>query len=177
MPTLHPPVGASDHISGDLNAPIVLVEYGDYQCPACGAAYPLVKQIQKQFGKEVCLVFRNYPLVNAHPQAQPAAVVAEFAAQHGKFWEAHDALYENQRGLGEHFYVQLVQSLGLSTAELQKAVQADAFEPKIRGDIDSGDRSGVNGTPTFFINGERFDSPRGFGDLGPVIEELLRPTR
>ncbi|QNP47190.1 DsbA family protein [Diaphorobacter aerolatus] len=177
MSTLHMPVSADDHVAGNPKAPIVLVEYGDYQCPACGAAYPLVQQIQQKFGDDVCLVFRNFPLVDMHPQAQSAAVVAEFAAKHGKFWEAHDALYENQRSLGESFYVELVNSLGLSSDDLKQAMQTDAFEQRIRRDIDSGLRSGVNGTPTFYVNGERFDTPGGFNDLPQVLEEMLRPTR
>lgn len=176
MSDLHPAVSSSDHISGDTNAPIVLVEYGDYQCPYCGAAYSAVKAIQKRFGKDVCLVFRNFPL-SMHPQAQNAAVVAEFAAKHGKFWEAHDALYEHQRELGAPMYAELVKSLGLSEKDLQSALQNDEFEDRIRADIESGKRSGVNGTPAFYINGEKFDSPGGFQDLEPVIEELLRPTR
>lgn len=177
MSQLQPAASAQDHISGDLNAPIVLVEYGDYQCPYCGKAYAVVKQVQKQFGKDVALVFRNFPLVSMHPEAQNAAVVAEFAGKHGKFWEAHDALYENQRSLGMPFYKQLVKLLGLSEQDLQTAMQSDAFEQRLRGDIESGMKSGVNGTPSFYINGEKFVTPGGYNDLAPVIEELLRPTR
>ncbi|QIL82778.1 thioredoxin domain-containing protein [Diaphorobacter sp. HDW4A] len=176
MSQLHPAVSSRDHISGDTSAPIVLVEYGDYQCPYCGAAASIVQGIQKRFGKELCFVFRNFPL-SMHPEAQNAAVVAEFAAKHGKFWEAHDALYANQRLLGGPFYVQLVKSLGLSEADLEQSLQKDEFESRIREDIAGGERSGVNGTPAFYINGEKFDSPGGFQDLEPVIEELLRPTR
>ena len=177
MPKLHTPVSDKDHISGDLNAPIVLVEYGDYQCPYCGMAYPIVKQVQQRFGKDVCFVFRHFPLVNAHPEAQNAAIVAEFAGMHGKFWEAHDALYENQEQLGSRLYMQIMESLGLPLKELQQAISEDEFEAPLRADIEGGLRSGVNGTPCFFINGERFDSPGGAADLEPVIEELLRPTR
>ena len=91
MTDLAVPVSASDHILGKPDAQVVLVEYGDYQCPYCGKAYPVVKQIAQQFADQVCVVFRNYPLAQAHAQALPAAVTAEFAAQHGKFWQAHDA--------------------------------------------------------------------------------------
>ncbi len=174
MSRLHTPVSSDDHIAGDPNAPIVLVEYGDYQCPYCGQAYAVLKQIHKRFGKNVTLVFRNFPLTDAHPQAQNAAIVAEFAGKHGKFWEAHDALYENQRSLGDAFYVQLIQSLGLSVQDLQRDMQNNAFEQRIRRDIESGMRSGVNGTPAFYVNGEKFDTPGGFNDLPDVIEELLR---
>ncbi|MBF5005377.1 DsbA family protein [Diaphorobacter caeni] len=176
MSQLHPDVSSRDHISGDTRAPIVLVEYGDYQCPYCGAAAAIVQRIQKRFGNELCFVFRNFPL-SMHPEAQNAAVVAEFAARHGKFWEAHDALYANQRSLGGPFYVQLVKSLGLSESDLEQALRNDEFEERIRDDIASGERSGVTGTPAFYVNGEKFDAPGGFQVLEAVIEELLRPTR
>lgn len=174
---LHTPVSPADHIKGSANAPIVVVEYGDYQCPHCGAAHHELKRSLQGFGKDVALVFRNFPIVDSHPEAQNAAIVTEFAATHGKFWEAHDALFEHQQSLGDAYYARLVESLGLSLGDLQKAIATDAFEKRIRTDIEGGLRSGVNGTPTFFINGERFDSPGGYQDLAPVIEELLRPTR
>ncbi|MPM59505.1 hypothetical protein SDC9_106349 [bioreactor metagenome] len=118
-------------------------------------------------------MFRNFPLP-MHPEAQNAAVVAEFAAKHGKFWEAHDALYENQRALGGAMYVDLVKSLGLSPHELGQALEDDTFEERIGTDIQSGERSGVDGTPAFFINGEKLNSPGGYNDLPAVIEALLR---
>ena len=177
MSTLRIPVSSSDHSQGPADAPVTLVEYGDYQCPYCGEAYDVIKQLQARFGNKLRFVFRNFPIVEAHPQAAAAAITAEYAGSHGKFWEAHDALYEHQRELGAPMYAELVKSLGLSEKDLQSALQNDEFEDRIRADIESGKRSGVNGTPAFYINGEKFDSPGGFQDLEPVIEELLRPTR
>ena len=174
MTDLAVPVSASDHILGKPDAQVVLVEYGDYQCPYCGKAYPVVKQIAQQFADQVCVVFRNYPLAQAHAQALPAAVTAEFAAQHGKFWQAHDAVYENQRALGPAFYVELLQSLQLPVDAFKTAIENDAFEAKIRADIDSGDRSGVNGTPAFFINGQAFQPRGGFDDVARHVEALLK---
>ena len=174
MPKLHTPVSDKDHISGDLNAPIVLVEYGDYQCPYCGDAYGIVKQVQQRFGSRMRLAFRNFPLTEIHPQAMAAAVLAEYAATHGKFWQAHDALYENQRALGPAFYVELLQSLQLPVDAFKTAIENDAFEAKIRADIDSGDRSGVNGTPAFFINGQAFQPRGGFDDVARHVEALLK---
>ena len=174
MSGLRIPVSDKDHIEGAAGAAVTLVEYGDYQCPYCGKAYPVVKQIAQQYADQVCVVFRNYPLAQAHAQALPAAVTAEFAAQHGKFWQAHDALYENQRALGPAFYVELLQSLQLPVDAFKTAIENDAFEAKIRADIDSGDRSGVNGTPAFFINGQAFQPRGGFDDVARHVEALLK---
>src|SRR5579871_499235 len=93
------PVTDNDHIQGNEHAPITLVEYGDYECPYCGQAYPIVKKIQKYFGENLRFVFRNFPIVDSHPHAGIAAMAAEFAATQGKFWEMHDVLYENQEYL------------------------------------------------------------------------------
>ena len=172
MSKLAVPAGTNDHVLGDLKAPVVLVEYGDYQCPYCGQAAVVVQQAVREFGAKLCVVFRNYPLT-MHPQALPAAVVAEFAAKHGKFWPAHDALYANQKQLGAEFYGELLQQLGLSVDAFGQDVAADAFEAKIRADIDSGNRSGVQGTPAFFINGEAYAPRGGFDDLLNPIRALL----
>jgi protein-disulfide isomerase len=159
MTTLKIPVGPKDHAQGDASAPVTLVEYGDYQCPYCGAAYPIVKQLQEQFGKDLRFIFRNFPIAEMHPNAMSAASTAEYAAVNGRFWEAHDALYENQRQLGLPLYEELVTELGLLPADLRVALESGTFEEKIRSDFTGGVRSGVNGTPSFFINGTRFDGP------------------
>jgi protein-disulfide isomerase len=98
-------VSEKDHRQGDKNAPCTLVEYGDYQCPSCGQAYPIVKRVQKHFGKRLSFVFRNFPLTQLHPYAEPAAETAEFAGAHEKFWEMHDLLYENQDRLDDELLV------------------------------------------------------------------------
>lgn len=172
MSKLAVPVGADDHVLGDPKARVVLVEYGDYQCPYCGQAAPVVQQAVREFGADLCVVFRNFPLT-MHPQALPAAVVAEFAAKHGQFWPAHDALYANQKRLGAELYGELMQQLGLPVDQFQQDVEADAFEAKIRADIDSGNRSGVQGTPAFFINAESYALRGGFDDLLNPIRALL----
>ena len=172
MTTLKIPVGPQDHAQGDATAPVTLVEYGDYQCPYCGAAYPEVKQLQQRFGKDLRFVFRNFPIAELHPQAMSAAATAEFAGTRGHFWEAHDALYENQQQLGMPLYAALATGLGLPTTELLIAIESGAFEPKIRSDFTGGVRSGVNGTPSFFINGTRFDGP-DFEDMANMIGEAI----
>src|SRR3954468_25087996 len=114
------PVSADDHVQGDLDAGVVLVEYGDYQCPHCGHAYPIVKRVQKHFGKKLAFAYRNFPLNEIHPQAQDAAETAEFAGSKGKFWEMHDAIFENQEALSDEMLLELARRLGLSAPDLQK---------------------------------------------------------
>ena len=151
------PVGERDHIQGPANAPVTLVEYGDYECPYCGQAHPIVKQLQERLGDKLRFVFRNFPLSTMHPHAEEAAEAAETAAAHGKFWEMHDLLYENQEDLDAEELLAYAATLGLNTSrftiELAKHTQA----ARVREDFLSGVRSGVNGTPTFFINGIRHD--------------------
>ncbi len=115
-------VSAKDHRQGDKDAPCTLVEYGDYQCPSCGQAYPIVKRLQKHFGKRMSFIFRNFPLTQIHPYAEPAAETAEFAAAHEKFWQMHDLLYENQGRLDDELLVELAQTLQLVPAQLLKAL-------------------------------------------------------
>jgi protein-disulfide isomerase len=173
MGTLKVPVGPADHIQGDENAACTLVEYGDYQCPHCGRAYPIVKRVQKHFGERLRFVFRNFPLSQMHPNAESAAEVSEFAAAHGKFWEMHDLLFENQNRLGIELYAELAQQLKLAPADPSAALQKKEYLSKVRSDFSGGVRSGVNGTPTFFINGQRHDAPVEYGDLVAAIEAAL----
>ncbi len=159
------PVTAADHIQGSEHAPLTLVEYGDYECPYCGLAYPIVKQIQKHFGKRLRFVFRNFPIVDSHPHAGIAAAAAEFAATQNKFWEMHDLLYENQEYLNLPDLLKYAKSLGLSEVDLQAAIENNTFVDKIQNDFMSGVRSGVNGTPTFFINGNRHNDSFDYENL------------
>jgi protein-disulfide isomerase len=149
---------------------MVLLEYGDYQCPYCGAAYPIVKRIQKKLGTRLKFVFRNFPITNSHPQAQWAAEMAEAAAEQGRFWEMHDYLYENQRSLGdEGFFARHAKELNMDVARLEREIAQHVHSPRVQEDYMSGIRSGVNGTPTFFINGVRYD---GYPEFGPLISAL-----
>lgn len=166
-------VTANDHSQGEPDAAVTLVEYGDYQCPACGDAYPVVKQLQQRFGRDLRFVFRNFPLVEAHPQAQAAAETAEFAGAQGFFWQAHDALFENQQALSRPLYDELVEELGLSAAELRQAFDDGRYRPRVRADFSGGVRSGVNGTPSFFINGRRHDADYDFDSLSEAIDSNL----
>ena len=151
------PMPDRDHIQGPVDAPIKLLEYGDYECPYCGQAYPIVKEIQERLGKRLCFAFRNFPLTNSHPRAEHAAEAAEAAGAQGRFWEMHDSLYENQDGLEDEQIAGYAAELGLNAQKLISEVTSGAHLPRIREDFRSGAHSGVNGTPTFFINGVRYD--------------------
>ena len=169
MSVLGVPASAQDHVAGNLAAPVVLVEYGDYQCTACGEAFSLVKRLQQRFGSSLCVVFRHFPLQLSHPQAWAAAVTAEYAGTYGRFWQAHDALYSAQPQLGEEFYRELARELGLSEEGLVAAQEDPAFRQRIQADIDSGMRSGVTGTPSFLINDRVFLPRQHFEELYEAI--------
>jgi len=174
-PRLTLPVGERDHSEGPQDAPMVLVEYGDYQCPYCGAAYPIVKKIQKELGTRLKFVFRNFPITNSHPQAQWAAEMAEAAAAQGRFWQMHDYLYENQRSLGdEGFFASYAKKLNMDVARLEREIAQHVHSARVQEDFMSGIRSGVNGTPTFFINDQRYD---GYPELGPLVSALEKAKR
>ena len=151
------PLAERDHIQGSINAPLALVEYGDYECPYCGEVYPLVKALQKRLGNRLCFAFRNFPLVNSHPHAEHAAEAAEAAAAHGKFWEMHDVLYENQDALEDENLRNYASLLGLDANRLIRDVMSGAHASRLREDFISGERDGVNGTPAVFVNGVRYD--------------------
>jgi protein-disulfide isomerase len=169
MSTLKVPVTPHDHILGPLNAPVTLVEYGDYECPACGAAHPVVNLVREQFGKKLRFVFRHFPLNQIHPNAEAAAESAEFAGAHDQFWAMHDGIYENQDRLGLPVFFALADALGLSELELRDALINGTYRSAVRSHFLGGVRSGVNGTPTFFINGVRHDGSFAYEDLVEAI--------
>jgi protein-disulfide isomerase len=157
---------------------MVLVEYGDYQCPYCGAAYPIVKRIQKSLGTRLRFIFRNFPITNAHPHAQWAAETAEAAAAQGKFWEMHDFLYEHQASLGEGpDFTQFERKIKLDVDELERGVAQHLYVGRVQEDFMSGVRSGVNGTPTFFIDGVRYDGYPEYAPLVAALEEAEKASR
>ena len=171
MAKLKMPVTADDHSQGPAEAKITLVEYGDYQCPDAGMAYPMVKKLQKHFGKELRFVYRNFPLVEIHELAEPAAEAAEFAASQGKFWEMHDAIFEHQRRLSFESLVKLAEGLRLDGKKAAAAIANQEFAERIGADVDGGKRAGVHGTPTFFINGMEYEGEWAYEELLAAIEE------
>jgi len=171
MAKLRVPVGPGDHVQGPADAPVTLVEYGDYECPHCGRAYPMVKALQKEFGNRLRFAFRNFPLRELHPHAEAAAETAEFAAEHKKFWEMHDLIFENQSALSERLLGQLAERLGLDANALRESLRSGEFSERVAHDFSGGVRSGVNGTPTFFINGARHDNSYDFATLADAIKK------
>jgi protein-disulfide isomerase len=174
---LKDPVSNDDHIQGKKNASITLVEYGDYECPYCMHAYPVVKQIQEHFGTKLRFVFRNFPLTEIHPFAESAAQTAEYAGSEGLFWEMHDLIYENQNDLSLELLLELTKRLNLSQEKLKVVLEKHSFAPKIQKDFIGGVKSGVNGTPTFFINDYRYPGPVEFEDLVLAINELTQKIK
>lgn len=175
-PRLKLPVSDSrDHIQGSSSAKATLLEYGDYQCPFCGEAYWIIKKIQKRFGNELRFVFRNFPLSEAHPYAEVGAELAEAAGAQGKFWEMHDYLYENQPHLANlNFFIQYAENtLKLDGNRIREEVVSHAYTPRIKEDFLSGIRSGVNGTPTLFINDLRHNGDYEYEVLEEAIEDAM----
>lgn len=173
MATLKLPVTPEDHIQGNEHSPAILVEYGDYECPHCGRAYRIIQRVQKHFGKRLGFVFRNFPLKEMHPNAEVAAEAAEFAAAQARFWEMHDGIFEHQETLSLPLLLELAETVGLSVNDLEGALTRGEYAPRVKSDFIGGARSGVNGTPTFFINGHRHDGPFEFEDLVAAIDARL----
>ncbi|MET0465852.1 MAG: thioredoxin domain-containing protein [Chitinophagaceae bacterium] len=173
--SLKPPVSAQDHIQGNPGATIELVEYGDYQCPHCGHAYPIIKQAQDALGDKLKFVFRNFPLSEIHPEARLAAVAAEAAAKQDKYWEMHDIIFENQQHLKKANLLEYARRLDLDISRFQQDLDSPDLMDIVEEDFESGVRSGVNGTPTFFVNGRKYGGswePEDFiRYLGSRIEE------
>lgn len=170
MSTLRVPVGPDDHVDGPLQAPLTLVEYGDYECPFCRQAYPEIKRIQRSLGEQMRFVFRHFPLHEAHPHALQAAEAAEAAGAQGQFWKMHDLLFENQHALSEPALLSYAEQLGLDLPSFTIQLQEHRFLPRIRRDFIGGVRSGVNGTPTFFISGLRHKGTATFDALMTAIQ-------
>ncbi len=154
---LKPPVNEHDHTSGSNSAPVTLVEYGDYQCPHCGHAYPLIKQIQEKLGDDLRFVFRNFPLSEMHPQALMAAIATEAAAKQHAYWPMHDIIFENQQKLSGDNLLKFAATLHLDTKAFARDMEDKVQQQKVEDDFESGIMSGVNGTPTFFVNGSRYN--------------------
>jgi protein-disulfide isomerase len=147
----------TDHVRGSIDALISIVEYGDYECPYTGMAYPIVKEIMKKFNNKVYFVFRNFPLNDIHPNAQHSAEAAEAAAAQDKFWEMHDYLFEHQKALDDSHLLQYAERLGLDTNKFKNEMSGHAYVPLIKESLKSGIDSGVQGTPTFFVNGNLYE--------------------
>jgi protein-disulfide isomerase len=173
MATLRVPVSSLDHIEGSEDALVTLVEYGDFQCPHCRAAHPVVEKLQRHFGEKLRFAFRHFPLTEIHPYAAAAAESAEFAGAHQRFWEMHDGIYENQDRLDFQLLFILAGNLSLSAPSLEQALAKGQYKPKVEQDFLGGVRSGVNGTPGFFINGRRHDGGYDYSDMAEAIDDAM----
>jgi protein-disulfide isomerase len=160
-----------DHVQGPADAAVTLVEYGDYECPYCGAAYPIIKEVQARMGARLRFVFRNFPIATSHPHAEQAAEAAEAAAAQGRFWEMHDLLYENQKRLRDDDLRGYAEKLGLDIDLFDRELVEYVHTARVHEDFMSGVRSGVNGTPTFYIDGVRYNDSY---DLETLLAALQR---
>ena len=180
MSVLRVPVNPRDHRRGAANAIVTLVEYGDYQCPLCAAANPVVRVLENRYSQALCVVFRHFPLVEVHPFAASAAEAAEYAGDHGRFWEMHDAIFANQHRLSAQLLFAIAGTLNLSQIGLRDSIARSLHADKIRADFIGGVRSGVNGTPTFFVNGLRHEGGFSAPELSASIQtvmDALAPVR
>ena len=173
MSSLRTAVSSNDHMQGKATASIELVEYGDYQCPHCGHAYPIVKRIQKKMGGSLQFVFRNFPLAESHPNAVHAAIASEAAGLQHKFWEMHDHLFEYQSRLDDESLVKYAARLTLDVEQFEDDFARPELMQKVDADFESGVRSGVNGTPSFFINGEKYNGSWDEETLLSYLQAML----
>jgi protein-disulfide isomerase len=171
--SLRVPVSDNDHSEGDKNAAIVLIEYGDYECPHCGAAYPVIKKLQKHFGSKLRFIFRNFPIAESHPHAVTAAYVAEASALQGKFWPVHDLIYEHQQNLSTQLLLSLAESAGVDIKKLSQDISTPAVTDRVEKDLEGGARSGVNGTPSFFVNGYKYEGYHEYDRMRKDLESVL----
>lgn len=174
MSQLRVPVGPDDHVQGNPKASVTVVEYGDFECPYCGTAYPVLKELQRRVGDGMRFVFRNFPLSESHPHALVAAEASEAASTQGQFWPMHDMLYEHQSALGLAQLRAYAKTLQLDVARFSKDLDTHAFRTTVEEQFRGGIRSGVNGTPTLFINGVRYD---GAFELEAIVAAVQLAAR
>ena len=172
---LHTPVSERDHVRGSLRAPVVLVEYGDFESAHCAAAEPAVGYLRNHMGEGMAFVYRHFPVADVHPFAEIAAEASEAAAAQGKFWEMHDIIFANQDALQADDLVAYAEALGLDPDRFADELSAHVYLPRIRTDFSEGVRSGVTGTPTFFINGVRYDGARDPQVMLDMLDEAAQP--
>lgn len=172
---------ATDHVKGNPTAKVVLVEYSDFQCPACGAYYPLVRRIADDYANDIAFVYRHFPL-QQHPNAIPAAQAAEAAALQGKFWEMHNMLFEHQDAWAgaanpADIFRGYARELGLTEEQFRKDYDADAGRDRAKEDFQGGLGAGVNATPTFFLNGTKIENPRSYEEFKTVLDAAIAKNR
>ncbi|HTR18683.1 MAG TPA: thioredoxin domain-containing protein [Candidatus Paceibacterota bacterium] len=179
--TTVPAIDSTDHVKGDTNSKVSVIEYGDFECPACGEWEPIVEQVEADYGNRVEFVFRNFPLYQIHPNAKIAAQAAEAAGLQGKYWEMHDLLYKNQNNwvnasnnsVVSQFFDGYAQSLGLDVTKFNADITSSAVIARVQRDIDSGDTAKIDHTPTFFVDLAQIQNPTGLQQFEQVIDQAL----
>ncbi len=169
------PLDTDDHVIGPIDAPVGLIEYGDYECPYCAQADIVVAEILAHFEKPLLYAFRHFPLADIHSHAEHAAEAAEFAGAGGKFWEMHRMLFEHQKALDDDALMTYADALGLDPRALAAALAEAAYAPRVKRDVESGLLSGVRGTPTFFINGALYEGPHTYHGLTFALSAAAEP--
>jgi protein-disulfide isomerase len=169
---LIPEPGRNDHVRGSLDAPVVLTEFADFECPFCGDAAAVLESVLEKYGSRVALVFRHYPLP-MHPHAAAAAEAAEAAGAEGKFWEMYDQLFRHQQALTERDVRDYAQAIGVPADRVTDAIENQRYRAKIEQDVAAGDESGVEGTPALFINGFAYEGEVSLAELSETIEAAL----
>ncbi len=176
-PTLTVPVGPDDWSVGPDDAPVTFVEYGDFECPHCAGMEPTLHELRRLAGPGMRFVYRHFPLTSSHPHAASAAEASEAAGVQGAFWPMHDTLFANQQALADNELVEYAAALGLDAGAVASALASHAYEPNVREDFMSGVRSGVSGTPTFFINGVRYDGDYELDAISRAVRKAARTAR
>jgi protein-disulfide isomerase len=166
-------VKKNSNVLGSRDAKVTIVEFSDFQCPACGSAQPVVKDIIAEYGDKILFVYRHFPIITAHPYALKAAEAAEAAGEQGKFWEYHDVLFENQEELKDDDLKKYAKEIGLDMKKFENALKTGKFKDKVTADMDDGDKFGVSATPTFFVNGEVHRGALTFEEFKELIDKEL----
>lgn len=166
-------VKENSQILGDKDAKVVIVEFSDFQCPACRSAHPIVKRVVQEYGDKILFVYRHFPLVGSHKYALKAAEAAEAAGGQGKFWEYHDLLFKNQENLKTEDLKRYAEELGLDMNKFNEALDSGKFKDKVTGDMDDGEKLGVRSTPTFFINEEMHKGVQSYDQFKETIDKEL----
>jgi protein-disulfide isomerase len=171
------PVGSTDHILGPEHAPVTVVEYGDFECPNCKQAAPAVKLLLERFANRVRFAYRHFPLADVHPHATAAAEAAEAAGAQGRFWPMHDLLFENSSRLKPNQLRTYAERVGLDMTRYTAEMDDEVYLQRVREHVDSGLKSGVRGTPGFFVNGAILDVSFGLRALNDAVEAALAHRR
>lgn len=176
--TLYEDVTEEDHAKGSADAAVTLVEYSDFQCPACRAFHPVIEQLVEEFPEDVRFVYRHFPLRSIHPNAQLAGQATEAAALQGQFFEMHDALFNTQSQWSSlpdpaDFFVELAGSLELNQEQFRTDMESSDARNAVNDDLRNGNRSNVQGTPSLFINGNKISNPRSYEELKGLVEAAM----